>query len=127
MLDDAGHELRTPITIVRGHLELIDVDDPGDVSKTRDLALDELDRMQRLVEELMVLAKASRPDFIRLEEVALDELIYAVFEKVSPIADRRWTVDAGVGEHRIGSIRNGSPRRCSSSSPTRSGSPSRGP
>ena len=94
MLDDAGHELRTPITVVRGHLELVDADDPVDVIKTRDLALDELDRMQRLVEELMVLAKASRPDFIRLEEVALDELIYAVFEKVSPIADRRWTVDA---------------------------------
>ena len=70
------------------------VDDPGDVIKTRELALDELDRMQRLVEELMVLAKASRPDFIRLEEVALEELIYAVFEKVSPIADCRWTVDA---------------------------------
>ncbi len=33
MLDDAGHELRTPITIVRGHLELVDVDDPATWSR----------------------------------------------------------------------------------------------
>src|SRR5690606_7954921 len=54
-LDDAGHELRTPITIIRGHLELVDVDDPADVTETRDLALDELDRMHRMVDELVIL------------------------------------------------------------------------
>ena len=32
-LDDAGHELRTPVTILRGHLELLDPDDPADVPR----------------------------------------------------------------------------------------------
>lgn len=32
--DDAGHELRTPITIVRGHLEVLDPNDPDDVVST---------------------------------------------------------------------------------------------
>ena len=46
-LDDAGHELRTPVTVVRGHLEVLDVDDPQEVAEVRDLALDELDRTGR--------------------------------------------------------------------------------
>lgn len=98
MLDDAGHELRTPITVVRGHLELVDPSDPEDVGRTRDLALDELDRMQRLVEELMMLAKARRPDFVRPAATEVTELLYAVFEKVTALGDRRWTVEAATDE-----------------------------
>src|SRR5690606_16881007 len=45
-LDDAGHELRTPITIIRGHLEL-ETDDPDERRATRAVILDELDRMAR--------------------------------------------------------------------------------
>jgi signal transduction histidine kinase len=54
-LDDAGHELRTPITIVRGHLELLDAADPQDVEQTVDLVTDEVDRMSRLVDDLILL------------------------------------------------------------------------
>lgn len=93
MLDDAGHELRTPITIVRGHLELVDAADPEDVRRTRDLAIDELDRMQRLVDELMVLAKARRPDFVRPVPTDAAGLLLAVFDKVTPLGPRRWTLD----------------------------------
>ena len=94
MLDDAGHELRTPITIVRGHLELVDPEDAADVTRTRDLAIEELDRMQRLVEELMMLAKAQRPDFVRVETVELSELLLSVLDKVTPLADRRWQLES---------------------------------
>jgi signal transduction histidine kinase len=94
VLDDAGHELRTPITIVRGHLELMDSGDPADVAETRTLALDELDRMQRLVDDLVLLAKAKRPDFIQPAEVELDRLTDEVFDKARPLGDRAWQVDA---------------------------------
>jgi two-component system OmpR family sensor kinase len=93
VLDDAGHELRTPITIVRGHLELVDVDDPVDVSRTRDIAVDELDRMQRLVEELLILAKSRRPDFVRTAPVDVEALLYEVLDKVITLGDRRWRID----------------------------------
>ena len=64
-LDDAGHELRTPITIVRGHLEVMG-DEPRERAETLALVLDELDRMSRLVDDVLTLAKAERHRLPRL-------------------------------------------------------------
>ena len=63
-LDDAGHELKTPLTVLRGHLELLDAERPAEVAQTRELLLDEVDRMSRLVGDLILLAKSRRPDFV---------------------------------------------------------------
>lgn len=92
LLDDVGHELRTPLTIVRGHLELVDADDPDDVRATQALALDELDRMQRLVDDLMTLATADRPDFVRLGRTDVGRLTDDVHDKARGLGDRRWVV-----------------------------------
>lgn len=62
--NDAGHELRTPITIVRGHLELMG-DDPQEQQETLALVIGELDRMSRMVDDMILLAKAERLDFCR--------------------------------------------------------------
>jgi signal transduction histidine kinase len=91
-VDNAGHELRTPITVIRGHLELMS-DDPEDRAETRALVLDELVRMNRMVDDLLVLAKSGRPDFLKLEEVNLTELVVEVIAKARPLADRTWRVD----------------------------------
>jgi signal transduction histidine kinase len=92
-LDDAGHELRTPLTIVRGHLELLDPHNPEETVETRQLVLDELDRMRRMVDEIVLLAKAQRPDFVTLGPVDVAELIGTVLEKASALADRDWRAD----------------------------------
>lgn len=63
-----GHELRTPITIARGHLELLRTIDPDDgdaVSETVGIVEDELGRMGRLVEDLMAIARSDMDDFVR--------------------------------------------------------------
>lgn len=96
-LDDAGHELRTPLTIVQGHLEVLDVADPGEVDDVRALVLDELDRMRRLVDDLIVLAKARRPDFLRPAPVDLDRMLDDVADKAAALGPRRWQVDAHPG------------------------------
>jgi two-component system, OmpR family, sensor kinase len=92
-LDDAGHELRTPITIVRGHLELLDPGHAGDTEATRDLVLDEVDRMARLVDDMIVLAKSGRPDFLQPGEVDAGMLTDEVLDKVRALGDRAWKLD----------------------------------
>ncbi|HVL64647.1 MAG TPA: ATP-binding protein [Actinomycetota bacterium] len=96
-VDDAGHELRTPITIVRGHLEVMG-DDPAERRETIALVLDELDRMNRIVDELLVLAKAEQQDFLRSEVVDLEALTNEVLSKAQALADRRWRLEStGTG------------------------------
>ena len=92
-VDDAGHELRTPITISRGHLELLD-DDPAERERTLALVGDELGRMQRIVEDLLTLAKAERPDFLSLDAVDLSDITDELVDKVRTLGDRDWITDA---------------------------------
>lgn len=93
LLDDVGHELRTPITIVRGHLELLDPNDPEDVWLTRELAIEELDRMSALVESLITLAKSRESDFIQPEWFSLGSLTDQTFEKARALGERSWRLE----------------------------------
>ena len=62
-IDDAGHELRTPITIVRGHLELMG-DDPAERAETVVLVHRRARPHAPLVDDVLMLASAERPDFL---------------------------------------------------------------
>lgn len=59
-IDNAAHELRTPIAVLRGELELAarDVDDPAVVRQNLASALEETDRLVRRTENLLTLARA---------------------------------------------------------------------
>ncbi|MBW0129697.1 sensor histidine kinase [Pseudonocardia oceani] len=106
-VDDAGHELRTPITIVRGHLEVLDAHDPADVASTVDLVDDELERMNRMVSDLLLLARSEQPTFLHPEPTDVGELTEDVFGKVVTLGEREWVletaarVDAVVDPQRI--------------------------
>ena len=96
-LSDVSHELRTPITVIRGHLETL-----GDSPEEREEAIaviqDELDRMSRYVDDLLLLAKAPRPDFLRTGPVDLDLFTHDLFAKARSLGDRDWRLDGtGVG------------------------------
>jgi signal transduction histidine kinase len=92
-LDEAGHELRTPLTIIRGHLELLP-DDPAARRRTHELVVDEVKRMGRLVDDLIVLAQSDEPDFLHLEPVDVGALTNDLHAKVRGLGDRHWQVDA---------------------------------
>lgn len=92
-VNDAGHELRTPITIIRGHLELMG-DDPQEQQETLALVMGELDRMSRLVDDMILLAKAERLDFLQLATVNVADLTQELFVKAQALAERDWQIDA---------------------------------
>ena len=93
-LDDVSHELRTPITIVRGHMELLDTQDPEDIAETTALVDDELDRMNRLVTDLLTLARAEQPEFVVPVPTDAGTLTHSIFDKVGALADRRWMLES---------------------------------
>jgi signal transduction histidine kinase len=91
-INNAGHELRTPITIIRGHLELMG-DDPDERQETVNVVMSELDRMSRLVNDMIVLAKAERGDFLHLATIDAAALTKELFTKAQALAERDWQLD----------------------------------
>jgi two-component system OmpR family sensor kinase len=87
-LHDASHELRTPVTIARGHLELLRRNDPD--SPELAVALDELGRMERLTDRLLLLAKVGHPDFVVAREIDVESFVEDVFMRWSEVAPRAW-------------------------------------
>jgi len=97
-IKDVSHELRTPITIIQGHLELLG-DDPEERQATVALVRDELKRMNRFVNDLLLLMRAERPNFLRSSAVDLEPFTQELFAKARGLASRNWQLEAvGMGE-----------------------------
>ncbi len=90
-LHDASHELRTPVTIARGHLEVYRRTN-GNAAHEIDVALDELQRIEQILERLLLLAKADQPDFVTFEVVDLEPYLEDVFMRWSEVAPRAWNL-----------------------------------
>jgi signal transduction histidine kinase len=91
-VDDAGHELRTPITIIRGQLELLS-EDPEQRRRAIELVTGELDRMGRMVNDLLLLAKAQQPELLQFDLVDVGTLTREVHEKTAALGEREWALD----------------------------------
>lgn len=90
-LHDTSHELRTPLTVIRGHVELLDLDvTPEERAETVALVLDEIDRMNRIVNDLFLLARADQPDFLQLRPVDLCQVAETAWRRAGALADRDW-------------------------------------
>lgn len=94
LLDDVRHELKTPITVVRGHLELMDATDPADVDNTRALGIAELDRMTRLVEDIDMLASVEGGEPLTLGDIDVGALTRRLGELVEVIPGHTWQIEA---------------------------------
>ncbi len=88
---DASHELRTPLTVIRGQLEVLALDaspDAAEVRRVENLVGTEVDRMGRMVEDLLLLARAQDIDFVRPAEVRLPELTEELLDAQRATAER---------------------------------------
>jgi two-component system, OmpR family, sensor kinase len=88
---DAGHELRTPITIIQGNLDTLTAGNEED-AETLAIVADEIARMNRLIDELLLLAASERPDFLRPEPTDLERLTRSLLAKARALDDRPWAL-----------------------------------
>jgi signal transduction histidine kinase len=90
-LHDVSHELRTPVTIARGHLEILQRS--GDAAPEIRVALDELERIERIVGGLLVLARAGRPNVAEImTDLDLEPFLEDVVMRWAEVAPRAWQV-----------------------------------
>jgi signal transduction histidine kinase len=94
-LDDVSHELRVPLAVVRGNVEVLDlVEDEAERAEMVSIATAEIERMNRIVEDLLLLARAERPGFLTLETVDLGELVGDIHRRALALGDREWRLEA---------------------------------
>jgi signal transduction histidine kinase len=93
-LSDASHELLTPITIGRGHLELLSRSprpEPAELAETTEIVLGELGRMERVINRLLLLESAGGAASPRSRErVDATALLTPTFQRWRSTADRDW-------------------------------------
>jgi len=93
----ASHQLRTPITIIRGHLELME-QDPLEQEATLALVEQELDWMSSLVNDLLILSRAELPNFLHWKVVEIDLLTEELLTRAKTNLEVRWQLDSkGTG------------------------------
>ena len=90
---DASHELRTPLTVIRGQLEVLARQahpSAEDVRRVERLVRTEILRMERLVDDLLVLARADEREFLRRRPIDLPPFAAELIDGARPTADRRF-------------------------------------
>jgi two-component system, OmpR family, sensor kinase len=101
---DASHELRTPLTVVRGQLELLasaPAPSEEEVRRVERLVQAEVSRISRLVDDLLLLAKAEQTEFLRTSRVELDDFVTGLWDGMTLLASRRFE----LGEVPAGALR----------------------
>ena len=92
-LMSVSHELRTPLTAIRGHVEAIRegiVSEPEHVQSSLDIVAAETDRLERLVGDVLDLAKLQAHRFtVRHEEVDLNRVLDHAYGAFAEEARRR--------------------------------------
>ncbi|MHB9091167.1 MAG: sensor histidine kinase, partial [Chloroflexota bacterium] len=92
-LADASHELRSPLMVIRGNLDLLRMDlSPSERQESVREATEEVDRMAALVSDLLFLSEVDAPETVQHAPIALKEVVADVWQRA---------VDLDGGVHRM--------------------------
>ena len=88
---NVSHELRSPLMVIRSRAEVLKdemIKDPEEISRYHQVILSESLRMQRLIEDMLVLSKLkSDASLVRCDSVDMNQLFRIIYEKYWVIAD----------------------------------------
>jgi signal transduction histidine kinase len=101
---DASHELRTPLTVISGQIELLAAErnpSGAEVRRVSALVQAEIARISRLVDDLLLLARAERPEFLRPQALDVPGYVRELWDSTLPVAERTFE----LGEIPAGSLR----------------------
>jgi two-component system OmpR family sensor kinase len=88
---DASHELRTPLTVIRGQIEVLAAEeDPSgqEVRRVERLVTAEINRMSRLVDDLLLLAKSEQNEFLHVKDIDVQHFVEELWDGISLLSER---------------------------------------
>ncbi len=97
-VSDASHELRSPLTVLRGRIEQL-TDHPGDpdaVAAEADELMREVRRMERLTDDMLTLAKAERGGLVQRRRVPIDDFVEDLRRDLPLLGPRHYSVESSV-------------------------------
>lgn len=87
---DASHQLLTPLTIMRGELELLQKSEKKDIDLFIKSALQEVDSLSSVVQEMLLLSRVDAGiGALNLQELAMDELVFEVLPRCEKLANSK--------------------------------------
>ena len=89
---DASHDLKTPLTVIRGEIDIALRKNrpPAEYIKTLSSVGEEAKKLERVIDNLLFLSRIDSRDYQRShEKVHLDEILLEVFEKTTPLASEK--------------------------------------
>jgi two-component system, OmpR family, sensor kinase len=101
-LSDASHELRTPLTVARGQLELLEEGLRGpEARRSLAVTMEELDRMRRIVDDLLLLARLDEGMPLRREPVEVELVLREALLRGMQLARVEARVEAEPGAYAL--------------------------
>jgi signal transduction histidine kinase len=92
---DASHQLKTPITVARGFAQLIR-DSPAPAKADIEVLVEELDRLARVADGLLVLAATRQYDSLARVAIELDDVVASSARRWRATASRRWEFECNA-------------------------------
>jgi signal transduction histidine kinase len=89
---DASHQLRTPITVARGHAELIREVGDHEIAEDAEIVIGEMDRLSRISDRLLILFSIQEAQVLARAPVDLADLLDAAARRWEATAPRQWRV-----------------------------------
>ena len=109
-LGDASHELRTPLTVVKGYVELLSQDAIGEMApydRYLGRVTSEIQRMEALINDLLLLAELGDHRVTLAERVQLSEIVSvhaADLQELEPNRDVRLNIEPDIHVTGLGSL-----------------------